>query len=54
VGSSPAPRFSLLGEHIIGARFVELPGIDYWPWLGTDAEVDAVWAAFEPFLDTTE
>jgi pimeloyl-ACP methyl ester carboxylesterase len=28
-----------VASRIPGARFVELPGVDYWPWLGDAASV---------------
>ncbi len=32
-----------LAQHIPGARFVELPGVDHWPWVGdTDAILDEI------------
>ena len=31
-----------LAEHIAGARFVEIPGTDHFPWVGDDAMVDEV------------
>jgi pimeloyl-ACP methyl ester carboxylesterase/DNA-binding CsgD family transcriptional regulator len=36
-----------LAERIRGARLVELPGIDHWPWVG---DSDAVLAEIEAFL----
>ena len=36
-----------LAEHIDGARLVELPGMDHWPWIG---ESDAVLIEIEAFL----
>jgi pimeloyl-ACP methyl ester carboxylesterase len=37
-----------LAERIPGARFIELPGADHWPWFG-DAE--SVLEPVERFLD---
>lgn len=37
-----------VADHIPGARYVELPGADHWPWLGP---AGAVLDAVEPFLD---
>jgi pimeloyl-ACP methyl ester carboxylesterase len=37
-----------VAEHIPGARYLELPGADEWPWLG---DTDSVLAQAEAFLD---
>lgn len=39
-----------MAERIPGARYVELPGADHWPWLG---DTEAVLAAVERFLAET-
>ena len=39
-----------LAEHIPGARFLELPGVDHLPWLG---DVDGITGAVEEFLTGT-
>jgi pimeloyl-ACP methyl ester carboxylesterase/DNA-binding SARP family transcriptional activator len=38
-----------LAEHIPGARFIELPGADHWPWFG---DADTVLRPVEEFLDS--
>jgi pimeloyl-ACP methyl ester carboxylesterase/class 3 adenylate cyclase len=41
--SMPIAGARYMAEHIAGARFVELPGDDHWPWIGDcDAVVDEV------------
>ena len=36
-----------LAEHIPGARFVEVPGVDHWPWMG---DSDSVLVEVDRFL----
>jgi pimeloyl-ACP methyl ester carboxylesterase/class 3 adenylate cyclase len=41
--ATPVEGGRYLAEHIPGARFVELPGVDHFPWVGdTDAILDEV------------
>lgn len=35
----PVGQSRYLAEHIPGARLVELPGVDHWPWIGDAAAV---------------
>lgn len=39
-----------LAAHIPGARFVELPGRDHWPWFG---DADSVLRQIAQFLDAS-
>src|SRR5262249_54999734 len=34
------PQARYLAEHIAGAKYVEIPGIDHFPWVGDDAMID--------------
>ena len=43
----PVAMGRYLAEHIAGARFVELPGDDHWPYVG---DVDSVVAEIEEFV----
>ena len=31
-----------VADHVPGARFVELPGADHWPWIGDDRAVEEI------------
>lgn len=37
-----------IADHIPGARFVELPGVDHWPWMG---DSDSVLTEVDAFLE---
>ncbi len=43
----PVDHGRYLGEHIPGAKYVELPGGDHWPWFG---DTDGVVEEIEEFL----
>ena len=35
-----SPRAKYIADHVPGAKFVELPGEDHWPWIGHDEAVE--------------
>jgi DNA-binding CsgD family transcriptional regulator len=43
----PIEHGRYLAAHIPGARMIELPGVDHWPWIG---DSDAVLTEIEAFL----
>lgn len=43
----PVENSRYLAAHIAGAKLVELPGVDHWPWLG---DADSAVAEIEAFL----
>jgi len=38
----PISEGRFIADHVRGARFVELPGADHWPWIGDDRAVEEV------------
>jgi pimeloyl-ACP methyl ester carboxylesterase/class 3 adenylate cyclase len=38
----PLEEGKYIADHIPGAKFVELPGADHWPWIGHDEAVDEI------------
>ena len=43
----PIEHSRYLAEHVPGAKFVELPGVDHWPWLG---DADGALNEIEAFI----
>jgi pimeloyl-ACP methyl ester carboxylesterase/class 3 adenylate cyclase len=38
----PISEGRFIADHIPGARFVELPGADHWPWIGDDRAIEEI------------
>jgi pimeloyl-ACP methyl ester carboxylesterase/class 3 adenylate cyclase len=38
----PVSEGKFIADHVPGARFVELPGADHWPWIGDDRAVEEI------------
>jgi pimeloyl-ACP methyl ester carboxylesterase len=38
----PLEEGRYIAEHIPGAKFVELPGADHWPWIGHDDAIEEI------------
>ena len=38
----PLPEGRYIADHIPGAKFVELPGEDHWPWIGHEEAVEEI------------
>jgi class 3 adenylate cyclase/pimeloyl-ACP methyl ester carboxylesterase len=38
----PIAEGRFIADHVPGARFVELPGADHWPWIGDDRAVEEI------------
>ncbi len=43
-----------LAEHVPGARFVELPGSDHWPWIGHEEAVEEIQEFLTGMRDSPE
>ena len=43
-----------IADHVPGAKFVELPGADHWPWIGHEEAIEEIQEFLTGMRDSTE
>ena len=50
----PLEEGKYIADHVPGARFVELPGTDHWPWIGHEEAVEEIQEFLTGMRDSAE
>lgn len=50
----PIEEGRFIAEHVPGAKFVELPGADHWPWIGHEEAVEEIQEFLTGMRDSAE
>lgn len=50
----PIEEGRYIAEHVPGAKFVELPGADHWPWIGHEEAVEEIQEFLTGMRDSAE
>ena len=51
---TPLAEGKYIADHVPGAKFVELPGADHWPWVGHDEAVEEIQEFLTGMRDVAE